>query len=239
MDVGVRSAARVAAPARHAARCSRTRVVGLLQIPRAASWPRPCHSRLHGLPGERRRTSRSRVRTRARGASTQPFAHPPGDAAIPAGRYDWNEHLVAAWQSDPSRTLSRSRPAATRGGFWSGTQRTRQRERASAADLPVPRSTLGLQSDRRRRSTCRDRAFVTTLVHPAHGLFVQHQHVPGRAGAVRRGPAALHANVRFNFIHRPLSDFFVVYNEQQLRQPGEPVPAGRAVIVKFTRSVAF
>lgn len=53
------------------------------------------------------------------------------------------------------------------------------------------------------------------------------------------GRQLFNANVRFNFIHHPLSDLYVVYNEQQLRQPGEPVPAGRAVIVKFTRSVAF
>jgi hypothetical protein len=48
----------------------------------------------------------------------------------------------------------------------------------------------------------------------------------------------LNANIRFNFIHRPLSDLFVVYNEQQFRDD-RTVPAGRSVIVKFTRMVAF
>jgi hypothetical protein len=46
------------------------------------------------------------------------------------------------------------------------------------------------------------------------------------------------ANVRFNFIHRPLSDVYVVYNEQRISRSGEPLP-GRAVILKVTRSVAF
>ncbi len=46
------------------------------------------------------------------------------------------------------------------------------------------------------------------------------------------------ANVRFNLIHRPLSDLFVVWNEQQLTTP-EEVSAGRGFIVKFTRMLAF
>jgi hypothetical protein len=46
------------------------------------------------------------------------------------------------------------------------------------------------------------------------------------------------ANVRFNFIHHPLSDLFLVYNEQQFRAD-EDIPAGRSVIVKFTRMIAF
>jgi hypothetical protein len=46
------------------------------------------------------------------------------------------------------------------------------------------------------------------------------------------------ANVRFNLIHRPLSDLFIVYNEQRITGPDAPVP-GRGVIVKITRMVAF
>ena len=45
------------------------------------------------------------------------------------------------------------------------------------------------------------------------------------------------ANVRFDLIHRPLSDLFVVYNEQQLTN--QPVPAGRGLIVKYTHMIAF
>ena len=45
------------------------------------------------------------------------------------------------------------------------------------------------------------------------------------------------ANVRFDLIHRPLSDLFVVYNEQQLTS--QPVPAGRGLIVKYTHMLAF
>jgi hypothetical protein len=47
------------------------------------------------------------------------------------------------------------------------------------------------------------------------------------------------ANVRFDVIHRPLSDLFVVYNEQQLTSPPSPVNPGRGLIVKYTHMLAF
>ena len=45
------------------------------------------------------------------------------------------------------------------------------------------------------------------------------------------------ANVRFDLIHRPLSDLFIVYNEQQLLSGG--VLPGRGLIVKYTHMLAF
>jgi len=45
--------------------------------------------------------------------------------------------------------------------------------------------------------------------------------------------------VRFDLIHRPLSDLFVVYNEQQLTSPPSPVNPGRGLIVKYTHMLAF
>jgi hypothetical protein len=48
----------------------------------------------------------------------------------------------------------------------------------------------------------------------------------------------LNANVRFNFIHHPLSDLFVVYNDQQILNSPDVRP-GRSIIVKVTRMVAF
>jgi hypothetical protein len=44
--------------------------------------------------------------------------------------------------------------------------------------------------------------------------------------------------VRFNIIHRPLSDLFIVYNDQRTFTPDQPVP-GRSFIVKFTQMMAF
>ncbi len=45
------------------------------------------------------------------------------------------------------------------------------------------------------------------------------------------------SNVRFNFIHRPLSDFFLVYNERRLETTGDLID--RAIIAKVTYLMAF
>ncbi len=45
------------------------------------------------------------------------------------------------------------------------------------------------------------------------------------------------SNVRFNFIHRPLSDLFLVYNERRLDGSGDLID--RALIAKMTYMVAF
>ena len=39
--------------------------------------------------------------------------------------------------------------------------------------------------------------------------------------------------MRFNLIHRPLSDFFIVYNESQFTDITQP--AGRGLVVKYTQ----
>ncbi|MBI4537970.1 MAG: hypothetical protein HY704_00500 [Gemmatimonadetes bacterium] len=45
-------------------------------------------------------------------------------------------------------------------------------------------------------------------------------------------------NVRFNLLHGPLSDLYLVYNEERITGPDAPVP-GRSIIVKATQMVAF
>ena len=55
------------------------------------------------------------------------------------------------------------------------------------------------------------------------------------------GSHRLNANVRFNVIHHPLSDLFIVFNEQRFTtlQNGVSVPPGRGLTVKVTQMVAF
>jgi hypothetical protein len=45
------------------------------------------------------------------------------------------------------------------------------------------------------------------------------------------------SNVRFNIIHHPLSDFFLVYNERRDERTGDLI--NRAVIAKMTYLMAF
>ena len=55
------------------------------------------------------------------------------------------------------------------------------------------------------------------------------------------GSELVNTNVRFNFIHPPLSDLFIVFNEQRFTalQDGLPVKPGRGLTVKVTQMVAF
>ncbi len=48
----------------------------------------------------------------------------------------------------------------------------------------------------------------------------------------------LNANLRFNLIHHPLSDLFIVLNEQKITMPDAPA-TGFGVIVKYTQMFAF
>jgi hypothetical protein len=47
----------------------------------------------------------------------------------------------------------------------------------------------------------------------------------------------LSSNLRFNIIHRPLSDFFLVYNERRDERSGDLLD--RAIVAKMTYMMAF
>ncbi len=149
---------------------------------------------------------------------------------IPAGRYSWNEWKLD-FTSDPSRPLS-VLAAYTWGGLWSGSQRSVEGDftvrpsghlRASvgfqrtAADLDLPdaRFTTWLWTARVNYS------FSTELFVDALLQYDDEQDL-------------LNANVRFNLIHAPLSDVFLVYNERQFVGV-DGTPPGRSLALKVTR----
>lgn len=167
----------------------------------------------------------------------RPFSIDTRVAPIPAGKYDWTEFMFYG-SSDPSRVVAASLRAIG-GGLWSGSQKTinlsatfRPNYRfrltggvvRTAADLDRPdgaRFTATLYTMRTNYS------FTTNMFVDALAQYDPARHL-------------LNANVRFNLIHHPLSDLFLVFNEQRLSVPGEaPVPPGRSVIVKFTQMMAF
>ncbi len=158
----------------------------------------------------------------------------PDAAALPAGRYSWNEWTLRG-HTDPSRKVSLTF-AGTTGGLWSGTQRTVN------GTLNVKPSYRFLASVGAQRTDARldapvgdfvrtiwtartNYSFTTTMFVDA---FAQYD--PDRN--------QFNTNIRFNLIHRPLSDLFIVYNEQRIT--GLDAPAtGRSIIVKFTRMFSF
>jgi hypothetical protein len=165
-------------------------------------------------------------------AITRPFAIFPG-VSIPAGRYDWQQHLMVL-ETDHSRALSGS-ARFTLGEIWSGTQRTMQTSvlyrpnyrlvfdvglQVSDIDLQVP-----LES------------FVSTLVNFRAGYSFNTSMFLDSLVQYRTDVSQFSANVRFNLIHRPLSDFFIVYNESQFTDTTQT--AGRGIVVKFTQMMSF
>ena len=55
---------------------------------------------------------------------------------------------------------------------------------------------------------------------------------------VNRDTHQVNTNIRFNLMHHPLSDLFIVYNEQRFTTP-DALRAGRGLIVKFSQMVSF
>ncbi|MHB1223342.1 MAG: carbohydrate binding family 9 domain-containing protein [Gemmatimonadaceae bacterium] len=162
---------------------------------------------------------------------------------IPAGQYGWAEWQVKG-QTDASRLVSASFTGIA-GGLWSGTQRTLQGtvtlrpsyrfnmsvglQRTDAElDLPDASFTSTLVTGRANYS------FTTNMFLDALSQYDPERHL-------------LNANVRFNLIHHPLSDLFLVYNEQRFTspvslEPGGPlqtVAPGRSLVLKFTHMLAF
>jgi hypothetical protein len=165
-------------------------------------------------------------------AISRPFTIHP-DIAIPAGRYDWTQHLIAI-ESDHSRAFSGSARFML-GDFWSGTQRTVQ---TSLLYRPTYRMVfdVGLQvSDIGLRLP--DASFVSTLANVRVGYSFSSSLFLDSLVQYRTDVRQFSANVRFNLIHRPLSDFFIVYNESQFADSAQT--AGRSVIVKYTQMFAF
>jgi hypothetical protein len=80
-------------------------------------------------------------------------------------------------------------------------------------------------------------SFVSRLVNVRVGYSFSSSMFLDSLIQYRTDVSQFSANVRFNLIHRPLSDFFIVYNESQFS--GTSRPAGRGLVVKYTHMLAF
>ena len=165
-------------------------------------------------------------------AISKPFTIYPG-VTIPVGRYDWNQHVIVL-ESDHSRALSGS-VRGNFGEFWSGTQKTAQ---ISMLYRPTYRMVfdLGLQvSDIVLHVP--EAAFTTTLGTLRVGYSFSTNMFLDSLVQYRNDVHQFSANVRFNLIHHPLSDLFIVYNESQYTDTTQT--AGRGLVVKYTQMFAF
>ncbi len=163
-----------------------------------------------------------------------PFTINRSIAPIPAGSYGWTEYQLRGG-TNASRPLSATYTFIT-GGLWSGRQRTQQvavtarpseklgttlgvSHTEATLDLPAASFEALLWTARANYS------FTTNMFFDALTQYDPRQHL-------------FNANLRFNVIHRPLSDLFIVLNQQRITTPDAPA-SGFGVIVKFTQMLSM
>jgi hypothetical protein len=162
----------------------------------------------------------------------KPFTIDKAAAPIPAGGYSWTTYQLRG-TTNQSRPLSLQYTLIT-GGLWSGTQRSQQftlgvrpsvhfngtlgvNHTAAKLDGPDGKFDALLWTARANYS------FTTNMFFDALTQYDPRSHL-------------FNANMRFNFIHHPLSDLFVVLNHQRISTPDTPdIKPGVGVIVKYTQ----
>jgi hypothetical protein len=158
----------------------------------------------------------------------------PGADSLPAGPYGWNEFGILA-NTDLSRPLS-LQSRWTFGGLYNGSQRS-----VSATVMWRPDFRLRLSGGVQRTDGDLDlpRGKFTNAVYTlrANYSFTPAMFVDALS---QYDPTTeqLNANVRFNLIHHPLSDLFIVYNDQRFLTADAPI-AGRSIAVKVTQMWSF
>jgi len=152
-------------------------------------------------------------------------------ARVENGRYEYTEYFITYSANDAARFSSSARYAI--GKFYDGYKRNyswgptfRPNEKLNASlnvqlnDITLPTvSYLSTLMTTRVNYNFNTRVFLNALLQYSTD---SHQ---------------LSSNIRFNVIHRPLSDFFFVYNEHRDEHTG--LMQDRSLIAKMTYMVAF
>ena len=160
--------------------------------------------------------------------------NPKMQQAIPAGGYGWTDYMLFV-TSDQSRTVSTNTRIIV-GGLLSGTQRTIN---GSVTLRPSYRfrATFGLQRTAASLEIPRE-SFTSTLVTARANYSFSTNMFVDALSQYDASSKQFNANVRFNLIHHPLSDLFIVYNDQRVLTADAPIP-GRALVLKFTQMLSF
>jgi hypothetical protein len=151
------------------------------------------------------------------------------DLTIDPGSYTYDTWRVS-YQSDRSAVISGD-AAVEAGEFWTGHQRiagggvrVRLNEHV-AASASLSRNTIDLPQGHFAANLARLRLDWSFTPRMFLNAFVQYN---GQSDSWL-------TNIRYNLIHRPLSDIYVVWNETRL--PAES--PRRALMLKYTHLVAF
>ena len=162
-------------------------------------------------------------------------ATPIAGVAVPEGEYDFGA-FTTSYQSNLGRKLG-GKISVTRGGFFDG-----DRTSVTGSVTLRPSAHLFVEGTaQRNRLTLAGRAFDANLfggrVRYAYdtrtflSAFVQYNESSDQ----------MQTNIRFNLIHAPLSDVFLVYSERRDRhpEPGDAALVDRAITLKVTKLLAF
>ena len=155
------------------------------------------------------------------------------DQSFAPGAYSWNEYVIEL-ETDHSRKVSGS-ALVTSGGFWTGTQKSMKVGVVFRPSYHLTLDTALQRNDIALPLPMHD--FVTNLVTSRIGYAFTTRTFLDTLLQYNTDLRQFSANVRLDLIHRPLSDVFVVYNEQQLTNAD--VRPGRGLIVKYTHMLAF
>jgi hypothetical protein len=163
-----------------------------------------------------------------------PLTLSPDADPLPPGPYGWNEFGILA-NTDLSRPLS-LQSRWTFGELYNGTQKS-----VSATVMWRPNFRVRVSGGVQRTDGDLDLA-RGTFVNAVYTLRANYSFTPAMFvdALSQYDPTSeqLNANVRFNLIHHPLSDLFIVYNDQRFLTADSPV-AGRSIAVKLTQMLSF
>jgi hypothetical protein len=164
------------------------------------------------------------------------FAPDESVPAIQPGGYGWTEWQLRG-STDASRVVS-SDFTLVSGGFWTGTQRTAN---VSATVHPTSRLRLsgGVSRTAARLEGPTDPRFVASLYTARTSYSFTTAAFVDALTQYDPRTKQLSANVRLNVIHHPLSDLFIVYNDQRFVSSPDAPRAGRSLTIKATQMVAF
>ena len=163
-----------------------------------------------------------------------PLTLNPKADPLPAGAYGWNEIGILA-NSDLSRPLALE-SRWTFGGLYNGTQKS-----VSATLTWRPSFRVRLSAGIQRTAGDLDLP-RGEFVNAVYRLRANYSFTPAMFvdALTQYDPTSeqFNANVRFNLIHHPLSDLFIVYNDQRFLTTDAPV-AGRSIAIKLTQMLSF
>jgi hypothetical protein len=154
------------------------------------------------------------------------FELTPG-VTVPAGDYE-------DWTATASLTTSRARPISARvsagtGGFWDG--RRWQIDGSIFFDSPHVSVELG---ESHNNVDVPGGAFTTDLVRARIKLAVNTRLFGNALIQYNSQTGSFSVNFRVDWIHRPGSDLFIVFNERRDIVDGRWTPQSRAFVVKLT-----